>query len=70
MRTYYFDKRDGVPVRDNAGQQFATPSAAIEHSKQLAKELRSKQIVGDSDLYIVVVDETGREVHREQVYTD
>jgi hypothetical protein len=70
MRTYYFDVKDGIPVRDNAGKEFATPSAAIEHSKQLAEEIRSKQTVGDSDLYILVVDESGREIHRERVYPD
>ena len=68
MRTYYFDKKDGVPVRDNAGIEFVTPSAAIEHSKQLAKQMRSQQVTGDSGLCILVIDESGREIHREQVY--
>jgi len=53
MRTYYFDKNDGIPVRDIAGIEFATPSAAIEHSKQLAKDMRSKQVADDSNLCIL-----------------
>jgi hypothetical protein len=70
MRIYYFDKKDGVPVRDNSGIEFAGPSAAIEHSRKLAEEMRSRQVTGDSDLYIAVIDESGREIHREQVYRD
>jgi hypothetical protein len=69
MQTYYFDKKDGVPVRDNNGVQLADHSAAIDHSKGLAKEIRIQNPVGDSGLYIAVVDEGGREIHREAVYS-
>lgn len=67
MRTYYFDMKDGVPVRDNAGLQFATSREAIQHSKGVAREMRGKQAAGDRDRYIVVVDESGTEIHREPV---
>ena len=68
MKTYYFDRKDGVPVRDNKGLQFAGHSTAILHSKNLAKEIRIESPGGDRDLYIAVLDETGREIHRESVY--
>ena len=70
MRTYYFDRKDGVPVRDNKGLGFSKPSAAIEHSKALANEIRIQIPEGHRDLYIAVLDETGREIHRELVYRD
>lgn len=68
MRTYYFDAKDGVPVRDCAGSQFASPAAAIAHSKHLAAAIRDKKRAGHGDLHIVVLEESGREIHREPVY--
>jgi hypothetical protein len=65
---YYFDTQDGVPVRDRTGLMFATTSAAIEHSKQAALALRSEGQAANKDLHIIVLDESGREVHREPVY--
>lgn len=68
MRTFYFDMKDGVPIRDRAGLEFPTAAAAIEHSKDLARRFSHEHPLEDRDLSIVVVDESGREVHREQVY--
>ncbi len=68
MRTYYFDTKDGVPVRDNAGVELANPAAAIEHGKALARQMRIRSPGGNPDLYITVLDQTGREIHREPVY--
>ena len=70
MRTYYFDLTDGVPTRDRQGLQFLTGAGAIEHSKDLAKRLRDDPRCRDRDLSIVVLDESGTEVHRERVYPD
>ncbi len=70
MRTYYFDLTDGVPTRDRQGLEFFTVSGAIEHSKDLAKRLRDDPRCSDSALSIVVLDESGTEVHRERVYPD
>jgi hypothetical protein len=39
MRTYYFDTKDGIPVRDHSGIEFATSNEAIEHGKELAKRI-------------------------------
>ena len=70
MRTYYFDKKDGVPSRDRAGLQLPNVAAAIEHGRQLARRLRGDPGTGDLGLYISIVDESGTEVHREQVNKD
>lgn len=66
MHTFYFDTKDGVPVRDQIGKQFRLNSEAIEYSKTLAERLRTEH-PAESDLVIVVVDESGREVHRQAV---
>lgn len=47
---------------------FSTTSAAIEHSKQAALALRSEGQAANKDLHIIVLDESGREVHREPVF--
>jgi hypothetical protein len=68
MRTYYFDMKDGIPTRDRTGLEFATNAGAIEHSKDLARRLRHDPRITDRKLSIVVVDESGAEIHREPVY--
>lgn len=68
MRTYYFDMRNGVPTRDRAGLEFATIAGAIEHSRDLARRLRHDPRITDRKLSIVIVDESGAEIHREPVY--
>jgi hypothetical protein len=68
MRTYYFDMKDGLPTRDTKGLEFATTGGAIEHSKELARRLRRDPRIADRSLSIIVLDESGAEVHREQVY--
>lgn len=68
MKTYYFDLQDGVAVRDQKGLELVSGGAAIEHSKRLAKLIRDKRQPDRKDLSIVVLDENGREIHREAVY--
>jgi uncharacterized protein DUF6894 len=68
MQTYYFDMKDGVPTRDRVGLLFSNDAAAIEHGKQLARQLRGDPRINEPNLYVSIVDETGREVHRELVY--
>ena len=67
MRTYYFDMKDGATARDTVGLPFPTPAAAIEHGKHLAQQFRGDPRTGDPNLYVSVIDESGAEVHREQV---
>jgi hypothetical protein len=70
MRTYYFDMKDGVPTRDRKGIEFSSAAGAIAHSKELARRLRNEPRLIDPALAIIVVDESGTEVHREPVYPD
>lgn len=70
MRTYYFDVKDGVPTRDRKGLEFPNAVGAIEHSKELARLLRNDTRLKDPSLAIVVVNESGAEVHREPVYPE
>ena len=70
MQTYYFDMKDGIPVRDNKGVEFPTTLAAIKHSEELARRLRDDKRPRDRGLSVVVIDETGREIHREPVYPE
>jgi len=68
MRTYYFDTKDGVPVRDIRGIGFSRVSEAIDHSKKLAASIRRQAQKRDVNLAIVVTDDSGAEIHREAVY--
>jgi hypothetical protein len=70
MRTFYFDTKNGIPIRDRRGLEFPTTGDAIEHSKELARRLRHDTRIKDRPLTIVVVDEFGVEIHREPVYPD
>jgi hypothetical protein len=67
-QTFYFDMKDGVTVRDRIGLQFTINSEAIEHSRVLAERFRHERIHDEPDLAISVVDESGREIHRELVH--
>jgi hypothetical protein len=68
MRTYYFDRKDGVPVRDDKGLEFPSSLAAVDHSKKLARGIRAERPAGPSDQYIAVLDESGTEIHCEPIY--
>ncbi|MBO4222454.1 DUF6894 family protein [Bradyrhizobium neotropicale] len=67
MQTFYFDRKDGVPIRDRIGKQFPSDAEAIQYSKILAAHFR-KEAPTEPDLAIVVVSESGREIHREPVH--
>ncbi len=68
MQTFYFDIRDGIPVRDRKGLELTNTAMAIEHCKRLAAVIRQKELPAHKDLLVVVTDQSGREVHRETVY--
>jgi uncharacterized protein DUF6894 len=67
-QTFYFDMKDGVPIRDRIGIQFVLNSEAIEYSKILAARFRHEHIHNEPDLMICVLDGSGREIHRELVH--
>jgi hypothetical protein len=68
MRIFYFDMKDGFPVRNRAGLEFSTSIGAIEHCKDVARRMRHDPRITDHDLSIVVVDELGAEIHQEPVH--
>jgi hypothetical protein len=67
VRTYYFDIRDGIPIRDRKGLEFATASGAIEHSKSLARQMHANPRASGRAFSIVVIDQSGAEIQREPV---
>ena len=67
MQTFFFDMKDGVPMRDRVGIDFKN---AIEHCKELAQHFRDGGLRDDQDLEISVVNSGGREIHREFVHRD
>jgi hypothetical protein len=68
LQTFYFDMKDGVTIRDRFGKRFALNAEAIDHSKRLAARFRNESGHDEPDLSIFVLDETGREIHREPVH--
>lgn len=67
-QTFYFDMKDGVPVRDRIGMQFLFDAEAITYSKELAERFRHERTYDEPDLAISVVNEAGHEIHRELVF--
>lgn len=70
MQTFFFDMKDGVPLRDRVGIEFSSNLEAIEHSHALAQHFRDDSLTDDQDLEISVVNALGREIHREFVHRD
>jgi hypothetical protein len=68
MQKFFFDMKDGVPMRDRVGIDFNTNAEAIEHCKELAQRFRDESLRDDQDLEIAVVNSGGREIHREFVH--
>ena len=68
MQTFFFDMKDGVPMRDRVGIEFDTNAEAIIHCKELAQHWRDGSLTDDQDLEILVVNSLGREIHREFVH--
>jgi hypothetical protein len=64
---YYFDIRNGVPIRDRNGSDFESNSAAILHAKKLAADLRAGQEYVTQDMRVCVINEHGSVVHEESV---
>jgi hypothetical protein len=70
MQTFFFDMKDGVPLRDRIGIEFNTNLEAIEHSQVMAQHFRADSLTDDQDLQISVVNALGREIHREFVHRE
>jgi hypothetical protein len=70
MQKFFFDMKDGVPMRDQMGIEFNTNAEAILHCKELVQHWREGSLRDDKDLEISVVNSLGREIHREFVHRD
>jgi hypothetical protein len=68
MQKFFFDMKDGVPMRDRIGLEFKTDADAIAHCGVLAEHLYKDSLTDDQDLEISVVNTRGREIHREYVH--
>ena len=70
MQKFFFDMKDGVPMRDRVGMEFNTNDDAIKHCKAIALDFRNNSLRDDQDLEILVVNEIGREIYREFVHRE
>jgi hypothetical protein len=70
MQKFFFDMKDGVPLRDRIGIDFKSNAEAIDHCKELAQHFRDDSLRDDQDLAISVVNASGREIHREYVHRE
>jgi hypothetical protein len=68
MQQFFFDLKDGVPMRDRVGMEFLTNADAIAHCQTLAQHFFDESLTDDKDLEISVVNALGREIHREFVH--
>jgi hypothetical protein len=68
MAMFFFDMKDGVPMRDRVGKDFETDADAIAHCGMLTEHFYRDSLTDDQDLEISVVNALGREIHREFVH--
>ena len=70
MQKFFFDMKDGVPLRDRLGIEFMTSAEAIVHCKELAQHFRDDSLTDYQDLEISVVNSLGREIYREFIHRE
>jgi hypothetical protein len=70
MQMFFFDMKDGVPLRDRVGTEFNTDADAIAHCDVIAQHFRDESLRDDQDLEISVVNASGREIHRQFVHRE
>jgi hypothetical protein len=70
MQKFFFDMKDGVPMRDRIGMEFKTNAEAIAHCGVIAEHFYRNSLTDDQDLEISVVNALGREIHREFVHRE
>jgi hypothetical protein len=68
IQKFFFDMKDGVPMRDRIGLEFKTNAEAIAHCGILAQHFFDDSLTDDQDLEISIVNSLGREIHREFVH--
>jgi len=70
MQKFFFDMKDGLPMRDKIGIEFVTNAEAIAHCNELAQHWRDESLRDDKDLEISVVNSVGQEIHKEFVHRE
>jgi hypothetical protein len=68
MQKFFFDMKDGVPMRDRIGLEFKTNADAIAHCDVISDHFYRDSLIDDQDLEISVVNALGREIHRQFVH--
>jgi hypothetical protein len=59
MQKFFFDMKDGVPIRDRVGIDLKGNLEAIAHCKELAQHFRDDSLRDDKDLEISVSTRSG-----------
>jgi hypothetical protein len=67
VQTFFFDMKDGVPLRDRIGIEFNTN---LEANRAQPRAGRDDSLTDDQDLEISVVNAVGRKIHREFVHRE
>ena len=62
--------KDDVSVRARFEVRFDRDDEAIRHSKELAASFRQRHVNTGPGLVILVLDQSGRKIHEEIVYSD
>jgi hypothetical protein len=70
LAAYYLDVKDAVRTLNRFEVRFALDREAIDHSKELAAQLRRRHYPDQPGLIIVVLDRSGRKIHDEPVYPE
>jgi hypothetical protein len=67
QKTFYFYVSDGVSTRARFEVPFGSDDEAIQHSQHLAGRLRLIRTRIEPGVVISVLNQSGREIHRELV---
>ncbi|KRR07227.1 hypothetical protein CQ12_00005 [Bradyrhizobium jicamae] len=70
LKTFYFDVKWDASDLAQFKERFASDDEAIQHSRDLAARLRQRHFNNQPGLVISVLDQSGLEIHREDVYPE
>ena len=68
LKTFYFDVKGNASNLARLEEHFKSDDEAIQHSRDLAARLRQHHYNNQPGLLISVLEKSGREMHREDVY--
>ena len=70
LRTFYLDVKDASRTVNRFEVRFVLDDKAIQHSKELAAQVRHRHFPNQRGLMITVLDQSGRKIHDELIYPD